>query len=675
MLEQHLAAAITAHRAADERHASELTKAAARLAELKSQHDAALAQAASAREALEGKLAEALATQQQIERRAAAEREAAAQHAAQRQAELEGRLEQAEMTRATLEQQLTAAITAHGEADERHASELSRAAADLAQRQAQHDAALAQEAAAQQTVQQAFDAAYERVQTLTKALGQERESREQFRLASEAELERISRERAAERGALEARVGERDALLQERAASHAAAQQAARNTLAQIEERLRQAMEASGREIAQLRTELASLTRELEETRSDRDAQRTEAVRVPQLLNELDESQRENRRQFQQAPVAIWRCRRDGALTHVNRALVSLLGYRTSDDLMKVDLAAAVFESPDDLGWLIERCVSMGTTESVDAIFRRKDRGRLVVRLLARAVSPEVIEIVAEDITTLRTLEGRLRQTERMEAVGRLASEVAATCDNLLRDVSQNGQQWLAAIGDNAALRHRGELLLGDVTRAATLLRQLMVYGKTQTSALEPVNVSRVLRHLAPVLKHVAGNDIEFVLPKALPAADVDVDAERVERVLVNVASYARERMPSGGRLNIDLATVTVDRQFVAKYPNVRPGAHVLITVTEERGTARPDAPIGLRTEPGAGSSTTPPSDKPGVDLGALLSLIGDCGGHLWMAAEPPGNMVLKIHLPRRTQDGPSEPRTPAPRSERGRAMARWFGH
>jgi signal transduction histidine kinase len=342
---------------------------------------------------------------------------------------------------------------------------------------------------------------------------------------------------------------------------------------------------------------------------------------------------------------------------------------------MKVDLAAAVFESPDDLRWLIERCVSMGTSETVDAIVRRKDRGRLVVRLLARPASPDAIEIAAEDITTLRTLEGRLRQTERMEAVGRLASEVAATCDNLLRDVSQGGQQWLAAMGDNPAQRHRGELLLGEVTRAATLLRQLMVYGKTQTSALEPVNVSRVLRHLAPVLKHVAGNDIEFVLPKVLPAADVDVDAERVERVLVNVASYARERMPSGGRLKFELATVVVDRQFVSKYPNVRPGAHVLITVTEVRDTARPEAPIGLREEPGVANGGTSAPDKPGVDLGALLGLIGDCGGHLWMAAEPPGNMVLKIHLPRRTSDGPTESRTPVTRSDRGSAMARWFGH
>ena len=255
----------------------------------------------------------------------------------------------------------------------------------------------------------------------------------------------------------------------------------------------------------------------------------------------------------------------------------------------------AVFESADDLRWLIERCLNTGTTESVETTWRTKKGGRLVVRLLALATAPESIEIVVEDITNLRAVEERLRQAQRMEAVGRLASEVAVTCDNLLRDVSQDGQQWLATIGSDTALRHQGERLLGEVTRAASFLRQLSVYGKKQTSALEPVNVNRVLRDLEPVIKRVAGDDIELDLPKTSPSVNVDVEVERVERVLVNVASYARERMPFGGRLKIELATVVVDRKFVAKYPNVRPGDHVLITVTEVRGAGSAVSPIGLR--------------------------------------------------------------------------------
>src|SRR6185436_1350047 len=169
---------------------------------------------------------------------------------------------------------------------------------------------------------------------------------------------------------------------------------------------------------------------------------------------------------------------------------------------------------------------------------------------------------------------------------------------------------------------------------AQTFLQQLAVYSKKQTSAVGPVSVNRVLQDLEPVLRRVVGADIEMLLPNPSTPVNVDVEPEVVERVLVNVASYARERMPFGGRLRIELAMVVVDCPFVAKHPNVRPGAHVLITVSEERAMARSDCPIDDRSGPDV-HPTTSPSVRPGVDLGALMGLVGDCGGHLWMAAEP----------------------------------------
>jgi hypothetical protein len=268
-------------------------------------------------------------------------------------------------------------------------------------------------------------------------------------------------------------------------------------------------------------------------------------------------------------------------------------------------------------------------------------------------------------------LEERLRLAQRLEAVGRLASEVAVTCDNLLREVNQDGQHWLATIGGSAAVRHKGDLLLAEVMRAASFLRQFADYGKKQATALEPVDVTRVLRDLAPVLKSVAGDDIEVVLPKTSSPVTVDVDAERVERVLVNVAGYGRERMPSGGRLTIELGTVVSDAPFIAQYPNVRPGAHALITVTEAKRAAQSQwaAPLG-DNRPGA--NVQAPLDRPGVDLGALQGLIRDCGGHLWMTAEP-GNMELKIRLPQPVLTAPTDPRGPAAKSGRGRSMTRWL--
>ena len=134
--------------------------------------------------------------------------------------------------------------------------------------------------------------------------------------------------------------------------------------------------------------------------------------------------------------------------------------------------------------------------------------------------------------------------------------------------------------------------------------------------------------------------------------------------------AIGRERMPFGGRLLIELATVVVGSKFVAKYPHVRPGDHVLITVTEVRGGFRSDFP--MRPPKGAWRERTPcrsVSHRPGVDLGVLQGLIRDCGGHLWIKAEPTGDMVLKMRLPQPLPGGPAEPLMGEPDPTAG---ARW---
>jgi hypothetical protein len=155
--------------------------------------------------------------------------------------------------------------------------------------------------------------------------------------------------------------------------------------------------------------------------------------------------------------------------------------------------------------------------------------------------------------------------------------------------------------------------------------------------------VTRILGDMQPVLSEIAGEKIELALPQSRARLLVDVEPERVERVLVNVAAYARARMPHGGRVLIDLASIAIDDAFVARHPSVRPGQHVLITVSEAR--------VG----DDAGSVAAADADcadaaAPGMDLGALLELVGESGGHVWMAVESPGTMTLKIHLPKRTR-------------------------
>jgi hypothetical protein len=280
-----------------------------------------------------------------------------------------------------------------------------------------------------------------------------------------------------------------------------------------------------------------------------------------------------------------------------------------------------------------------------------------------------VIEIVAEDLTRLRILEERLGQAHRMEAVGRLASEVAVTCGNLLDDIHQNGQTWLNA-GGAVASRQHGEMLLDEVQRAAGLLRQLAECRDEQPRTPVMVDLNTLVHDLEPVLKRVAGDDVDIHVRDSVSSLNLAVGNDRVERLLVNLASYSRERMPLGGRLGIELGTTVVDRRFAAKHPNVRLGLHALITVTGSGRTSESDVEGS-----GASRSSARVASKPGVDLGTLQQLVSDCGGHLWMTVQRGGDMVAKIRLPLKISRDLTASRAVPVRSGRERTIARFLQH
>jgi hypothetical protein len=190
--------------------------------------------------------------------------------------------------------------------------------------------------------------------------------------------------------------------------------------------------------------------------------------------------------------------------------------------------------------------------------------------------------------------------------------------------------------GDHA-IRQRGESVLDDVTRVAGLLRQLSGYVEENGRA-PAADLGALVRDLEPVLRRVAGQEVALRLPESGTPVRLDLSSERVERLLVNLASYGRERMPEGGRLTIDLAVV-MDHESAARHTGLRAGSHALITMTRSRAAAD-------QTPDDSGPRSRRSNRTPGVDLGALQSQVGECGGHLWINIDPQGDMVSKLHLP-----------------------------
>jgi len=255
----------------------------------------------------------------------------------------------------------------------------------------------------------------------------------------------------------------------------------------------------------------------------------------------------------------------------------------------------------------------------------------------------DAIHVAIEDLTPNWLLQEKLNRAQQMEAVGRMAAEVALTCVSFLQEATQHGRRLIAMLEDAGDARRSSEQMIGEVDRVAVSLRQLARYADDQAMSLEPVDLHQVLRDLEPILQELAGDDVEVVLPEQLdreePPFNVDLTAQRVERLLINLARYSRGRIASGGRMVFEIASTAVDGQFVPNNPNVRRGPHVLLTVTQDGAEAS--------TEGGNGHGPAVSAPAAG-DLSALHGLIRHCGGHLWMDTDSVGETKIKIHLPLR---------------------------
>jgi chromosome segregation ATPase len=627
---------------ADERqqHQSAMATAATRLAEREAELQAELASITATRDGLEQelrgvetRLAQQIAVRGTLEQAIRELRSGAAAAEERFRDETAAVVETARAERTRLEEQLSRERHDHewqlADEQRQHRSAMATAATRLAERQAHFDAELS-------SITVARDGLERQLRDVDAKLAQETEARialaralAEVRSAAAVaerrfrdEIATISENAHAERTLLEDQISRERALADDRLAARGAEFEA---------------------ELERLSGDHASSLARLQASIAERDSRIEEHAKVSASLQQrLDASEAENRRQFEQTAVPLVRCTRDGAVAGANQAFAALVGCRAPAELRDKDFAVMVFESLDDLSWLLERSRKATQTESVETTCTRRDGTRVAVRLSARPSASGLVEIAAEDLTGIRVLEDRLREAHRMEAVGRLASEIAGTCEKLLNGVYRDAERLLAAITGSHAQRERAETLLDDMTRARGFLSQLIAYGHEQAAALAPVDLNIVLRDLQPVLKRVAGDAIALELRKSSTPLSVDLNAEHVERLLVNVASYGRERMPYGGRLRIELSTVVVDSQFISQYPNVRQGPHALMTVTE---VALPAVEGPVADHPG---EPQPQSARPGVDLGVLQELISECGGHLWITAEPGGSMVVKMRLPLR---------------------------
>jgi nitrogen-specific signal transduction histidine kinase/ActR/RegA family two-component response regulator len=258
---------------------------------------------------------------------------------------------------------------------------------------------------------------------------------------------------------------------------------------------------------------------------------------------------------------------------------------------------------------------------------------------------------VLHDVTDRRELEDQLRQAQKMEAVGRLAGGVAHDFNNLLTAILGYSELLAKRFKDGDPERLDIEEIRKSGERAATLTRQLLAFSRKQVLVPEALDLGVVIRGLSSLLERLIGEDIKVSLVVAPDLGRVMADPGQMEQVVMNLALNARDAMPKGGSLRVEIGNVDLDESYVSAHFGAMPGSYVMLAVTDTGAGMTPE----IRSQIFEPFFTTKRvGEGTGLGLSTVHGIVNQSGGTIWVYSEPGHGTTFKIYLPRIAESVPN---------------------
>lgn len=248
------------------------------------------------------------------------------------------------------------------------------------------------------------------------------------------------------------------------------------------------------------------------------------------------------------------------------------------------------------------------------------------------------------DVTAHRQLEQRLRQADRMEAVGRLTGGVAHDFNNILTAIVGHTEFVLMGLEPGHAVREDAREIVRAADRATSLVRQLLAFSRQQVLNPRVLVPSQVVLGLEPMLRRLIGEDIELVVAAADDVGTVEVDPTQLEQVIMNLVVNSRDAMPSGGLVTVRIANDSITPATAASYPySVDAGPYVRFSVSDTGSGIDEETKKHIFepffTTKGAGHGT-------GLGLASVYGIVKQSGGHIWVRSDRGRGTTFDIWLP-----------------------------
>jgi PAS domain S-box-containing protein len=280
---------------------------------------------------------------------------------------------------------------------------------------------------------------------------------------------------------------------------------------------------------------------------------------------------------------------------------------------------------------------------------KRKDGVEFPIHLSTSVINnpsgyPLALIGVATDITDRKRLETQLQQSQKLEAIGKLAGGIAHDFNNLLTVIQGYSDLLLSKISVNDPIHNQIRQINDAANRAESLTRQLLAFSRKQIMKPRVIDLNNLIHEMEDMLRRLIGADIKFVINLGVDLGTIKADPGQIEQVIMNLAVNARDAMHHGGTMTIETLNTMIDHKFKNDYPETVVGNYIQLKISDtgfgmdKETQAHIFEPFFTTKEKGEGT---------GLGLATVYGIIKQSGGYIYVHSELTKGTTFNLYFPR----------------------------